>query len=220
MSTPRAPRPRKSQVARAAQAGEASRKVWIIVAVVAVVAFAGVIAVALSQEESTKGTEVAEVSVTGQPLPVQDAQASVGVEAPELSGTSITGDPISIGNDGRPKLIAFFAHWCPHCQVEVPVVRDWLEDGQLPSDVDFFAVSSSIRPGQPNYPPSKWFTRENWEAPTMKDDASSSAHMAFGGGNFPYWVAVGADGTITSVQSGELTPAALDQLVAQVQSAE
>ena len=36
------------------------------------------------------------------------------------------GDAVAITNDGRPKIILLFAHWCPHCQNEVPVVTEWL----------------------------------------------------------------------------------------------
>lgn len=29
--------------------------------------------------------------------------------------------------DGRAKIVPFPAHWCLHCQVEVPEVQDWLD---------------------------------------------------------------------------------------------
>lgn len=214
MSSSRAPRTRNSSVAKAAQAGSGSRNVWIIAAAAAVVIFAGIIAVALSQEESSKQPETAAVTVNGSPLPIQDAEGSIGLEAPEISGTSLKGEPMSISNDGRPKLIGFFAHWCPHCQVEVPRIQQWIDDGELPEDVDFVAVSTSISPGQPNYPPSKWFDREKWTVPTLKDDATSTAHAAFGGGNFPYFVILDAEGKVVAAQSGELSRDDLNTLVA------
>lgn len=214
MSSPRAPRPRNSSVARAAKAGSGSRNVWVIAAVAAVVIFAGIIAVALSQEESSKQPETAAVTVKGTPLPIQDVAASIGQTAPDLSGTSISGDPITIANDGRPKVVGFFAHWCPHCQVEVPRIQQWVNDGELPDDVDFVAVSTSIAPGQPNYPPSKWFDREKWTVPTLKDDATSTAHAAFGGGNFPYFVVLDAQNRVVSASSGELSRDEINDLIA------
>src|SRR5690606_17066224 len=66
MSTPATPRARNAAVAKAAKAGQGSRNVWIIAAVVAVVVFAGIIAVALSQESDGGGSDqTAEVTVTG-----------------------------------------------------------------------------------------------------------------------------------------------------------
>lgn len=219
MSTPATPRARSSQVAKAAKAGQGSRNVWVIAAVVAVVAFAAIIAIALSQESdsSSRGGETAEVTVTGEPLPLFDADptAAQGSPAPELEGTSLDGDPISITNDGRAKLIGFFAHWCPHCQAEVPVIVDWIDDGNLPDDVDFYGVSTSVSAARGNYPPSKWFDDEGWTIPTMKDSSSSTAHLAFGAGGFPFWVVVDADGNVVTRTSGELSADQITGLVEQ-----
>ncbi|MBK5221788.1 MAG: TlpA family protein disulfide reductase [Acidimicrobiia bacterium] len=217
MSTPRAPRPRNSAVAKAANAGNGSKNVWVIVAIVAVVAFAAVIAVALSQESGGNSDETADVEVAGEGLPLQQVapEGAIGATAPELSGTGLDGEPISIENDGRPKLIGFFAHWCPHCQAEVPVIVDWLDAGGKPDDVDFYGVSTSVDRTRPNYPPSNWFEDEGWSSPTLIDSSASAAHMAFGAGNFPYWVVVDADGKVVNATSGELGADALTALAEQ-----
>lgn len=215
MSTPAAPRARSNQVTKAAQAGQGGRNVWVIVAVIAVVAFAAIIAVALSQESGSDdgASETAEVTVSGQPLPpMNNGPEANGMAAPELEGTDLAGDSISITNDGRPKVIGFFAHWCPHCQREVPVIVDWQEAGNQPDDVDFYGVSTSVSPGRDNYPPTAWFDDEDWTAPTMKDDEASSAYVAYGAGGFPYWVAVDADGNVVARVSGEQGPAAITAL--------
>ena len=220
MSTPATPRARNTQVAKAAKAGQGSRSIWVIVAVVAVVAFAAIIAVALSQESADDdATETAEVTVTGTALPLmdQDPTGADGMAAPELQGTDLDGEAISIGNDGRPKVIGFFAHWCPYCQAEVPVIVDWLEAGNQPDGVDFYGVSTSVNPGRDNYPPSSWFEEESWTVPTMKDDETSTAHLAYGAGGFPYWVVVGADGNVVTRTSGELSPEAITDLFTQAQ---
>lgn len=216
MSNSRPPRPRSSQVAKAAQAGEGSKKVWLIAAVVAVVAFAGIIAVALSQESGDDdGDETAAVEVTGDRLPAttEDPSAANGMPAPELSGTSIDGDPMTIEADGRPKVISFLAHWCPYCQAEVPRVVDWIEAGNMPDDVDLVAVSTNVTPIRENFPPSSWLEDEGWTLPTLKDDDGSSAHAAFGGGGFPYFVVVDAEGTVVGTRSGELPEGGLEALI-------
>lgn len=222
MSSSRPPRPRSSQVAKAAQAGEGSKKIWLVAAVVAVVAFAGIIAVALSQESGSDGgdEETASVEISGDALSSfnDEPAAAVGQPAPELSGTSIEGEPMSIENDGRPKVVAFLAHWCPHCQAEVPRLTAWAEAGNAPDDVDIVAVSTNVSRVRDNFPPSDWLDDEGWPFPTMKDDAASSAHLAFGAGGFPYFVVVDADGNVVNRTSGELTEGQIEQLVEQARA--
>lgn len=216
MSNSRPPRPRSSQVSKAANAGEGSKKVWLIAAAVAVVAFAGIIAVALSQESGDGGDEeTAAVEISGDRLPAttENPAAANGMAAPELSGTSVDGEPMAIENDGRPKVISFIAHWCPYCQAEVPRVVDWMDAGNMPDDVDLVAVSTNVTPIRENFPPSAWLDREGWEVPTLMDDDGSSAHAAFGGGGFPYFVVVDAEGNVVTTQSGELPEGALEGLI-------
>ena len=60
--------------------------------------------------------QIRPVTVSGSPLPVlleggQDPAVINGMMMPELSGASFDGTPISITNDGRPKVILFLAHW-------------------------------------------------------------------------------------------------------------
>jgi RNA polymerase sigma factor (sigma-70 family) len=51
---------------------------------------------------------------------------AVGRAIPEARGTDFEGSSVAIEHDGRPKVLLFVAHWCPHCQAEVPVVQAWL----------------------------------------------------------------------------------------------
>jgi cytochrome c biogenesis protein CcmG/thiol:disulfide interchange protein DsbE len=221
-SRPPRPRTSSSSVAKAAKAGDGSKRIWLIAAVVAVVAFAGIIAVALSQESDGDdgGGETAAVTVTGDGLSgfQADPEGAIGQAAPELSGTSVDGEAITIENDGRPKVISFLAHWCPHCQAEVPLVVDWVEANGLPDDVDIVAVSTSVTPGRDNYPPSAWFEDEGWTIPTMKDDAVSTAHAAFGAGGFPYFVVVDADGNVVNRTSGRLAEGQFEALLEQART--
>jgi hypothetical protein len=46
----------------------------------------------------------------------------------------------------------------------------------------------------------------------MMDDATSTAHVAFGAGGFPYWVVVDADGNVVTRTSGEKTPEQITEL--------
>lgn len=218
MSTPAAPRSRTSTAARAARAGEGSRRTWIIVAVVLVVAFAGILAVALASEEANDSEATAEVDITGDALPQFDDPANDAADgqlAPALTGTGLDGQPLEITpGDGTPKVIAFFAHWCPVCQDEVPLLVDWIEGGNAPADVDFYGVSTGVDPVRGNYPPGAWFDREGWEQPTLVDDSTSPAARAYGLTAYPYFVALDAEGRVVQRATGALPIEGVEELFA------
>jgi thiol-disulfide isomerase/thioredoxin len=153
-------------------------------------------------------------------LPPFEATANdpaVGSPIPEVDGKSFDGTPVSIKADGRPKLIVFLAHWCPHCQREVPVVQSWLDAKGMPAGVDLVSVVTAIDPNRPNYPPDAWLAREHWQVPVIVD-ADGQIASNYGLTAFPYWVAVNANGTVAERLTGELTPEQLDALVALVAS--
>ena len=190
-----------------------------------VIAGAAVVAIVLTQSGSTPAPSVAasgsapgatSAVVTGAALPAFApgvADPAVGQPAPQVDGSSFDGTPVSIEADGRPKLLLFIAHWCPHCQREVPVVQSWLDANRLPAGVDLISVATAIDPTLPNYPPDAWLARERWSAPVIVD-ADRRIGTDYGLTAFPYWVAVGADGNVVERLTGELTPDQLDALVA------
>ena len=142
---------------------------------------------------------------------------AVGRPAPEVDGQSFDGNPVRITADGRPKLIVFLAHWCPHCQREVPVVQAWIDAKGMPARIDLVSVATAIDPNRPNYPPDAWLAREHWSVPVIVD-ADNQVATRYGLTAFPFWVAVAADGTVAQRLTGELTPEQLDALVASVAS--
>lgn len=156
------------------------------------------------------------VSGTGLPAFVATIDdPAIGRPIPDVSGASFDGHPVAIKADGRPKLFLFLAHWCPHCQAEVPVVQAWLDAGRLPRSVDLISVATSTDPNRPNYPPDAWLRREHWQPPVLVDGDNAVAKR-FGLTSFPYWVAVDSDGKVVARVVGELTPAQLDALAAAV----
>lgn len=173
---------------------------WLAIGGAAIaVAIAGLVAVF-----TVTGSEpdTVAVTVTGDPIPILSGNAPVGQDiafgwdAPALSGSDWRGNPVTIDpNDGRPKLIAFLAHWCPHCQAEVPQVQAWLNETGGHPDVDLYGVATSINRSRPNWPPGDWLEREGWTPPTIIDDNNRAA-TAFGLSAFPYWVAVNAEGKV------------------------
>ena len=97
----------------------------------------------------------------------------------------------------------FLAHWCPHCNAEIPELIELNDAGEIPADLDVIGISTAVASDRPNYPPSEWIVDKGWPWPTMADDEQSSAFLDFGGAGFPFLVIVDSDGTVLARQSGE-----------------
>lgn len=73
------------------------------------------LAAACGDDSSGNGIEEERpVEVTGAFLPLLPdggADPAVGSPMPELEGASFDATPVSITNDGRPKVLIFLAHW-------------------------------------------------------------------------------------------------------------
>ncbi len=154
------------------------------------------------------------VSVSGAPLPpfhADQPDRALGQRIPEVSGLGFGATPVEIRPDGRPKLVAFLAHWCPHCRREVPELVDWMAAG-APAGVDVYGVSTAVDPAAPNYPPSAWLAGEGWAPPTIADDEDGTAGAAFGVTGFPFFVAVDGEGRVVARASGEQPVAALEAM--------
>lgn len=170
-----------------------------------VVAIGAAVLVFARQSTPKARAETAPVTISGATLPLfgQGVDTAVGKPAPALSGVSFDGKKVTIANDGRAKAILFLAHWCSHCQAEVPRVQQWLNTTGPPANVDLYSVSTLADETRGNYPPSAWLEREKWTLPVLVDDADASAAKAFGLTGTPMWVFINSDGTVSSRNSGE-----------------
>lgn len=159
-----------------------------------------------------------EVTVEGEDLPVFGGDPATdvapGLTAPTVVGEDTDGTTVAIEPDGNPKVILFLAHWCPHCQEEVPEVVDWLAAGNQPEGVDFYAVSTLAQRLRGNWPPSDWLASEGWSVPTIHDDQSNSASAAFGMQGTPFWVVLDGDNTVLARIPGRVGQAGMDALFA------
>jgi cytochrome c biogenesis protein CcmG, thiol:disulfide interchange protein DsbE len=198
---------------------------WLAVIVALAVLAAGVLALLIpgsddSDADDAPGMtgELTLPTIEGAALPrlsgtEADQGLGVGQQAPVVHGVGIDDEETVVPQSGRPAILLFLAHWCPHCRAEVPVVQEWLSAGRLPADVDLVGVLSHIDPARPNYPPSAWLDREGWSAATVFDPQSQAA-AAYGLHSFPLWVAVDADGRVITRYTGRLSSDQLDALVA------
>jgi cytochrome c biogenesis protein CcmG, thiol:disulfide interchange protein DsbE len=200
------------------------RNVVLIVSVLAIAAMA-LVAVVVSRKDADKvvtasTVEMGTVTVSGTALaamPDSGADPAIGVAAPSITGQSFVGLPVSITPGEGPMVVMFVAHWCPHCQREVPQVAGWVKAG-LADGVALRSVATGTDAKLPNYPPSAWLDREGWTIPTIADDAATSASTAYGLTSFPFFVALDAAGKVTARTSGELTEDQFTKLLASTKS--
>jgi thiol-disulfide isomerase/thioredoxin len=219
----------RREAARAADRSK-GRSRWLLPVVGGgVVILAAVAAILLSQGSPTGGSSSAKPSgspagsvapgtapvVTGASLPAFEAvsgDTAVDQAIPTVEGAAFDGTPVVIADDGRPKVLIFLAHWCNHCQVEVPLIQGWLDGGGGPADVDLISIATGIDSTLPNYPPDEWLAREGWTVPTIVDPTGAVA-TAYGLTAFPFWVFVDGDGLVQARLTGELAIADLETII-------
>ena len=164
------------------------------------------------------------VTITGESLQAFDSAVSpdpaIGLDAPLLSGLNFSGETIALDPavDG-PYMLVFLAHWCPHCNAEVPRLNDWKNSGAVPPELNVVGVATAVSSKSENYPPAVWFSNKGWQWPVIVDEATGDngeagkAAQAFGASGWPYFVIVGADGKVKVRVSGEVEIAELQTIV-------
>jgi thiol-disulfide isomerase/thioredoxin len=154
--------------------------------------------------------EVGSVRADGTALPPlgdPSADTAIGLSAPVLVGESFDGSGVTTASEGGPVLVIFLAHWCPHCNEEIPRLLELEEAGRFPDDLKIIAVSTAVSPDSPGFPPSEWIVEKGWLWPVMADelDILNESYVgteAFGVTGFPFTTVVGADGIVLDRWSG------------------
>lgn len=212
-----------------------SRNVIIVVIVGVVVAALSVALFAGGSDEPSSNPPTSSVPVSGsdqpagessenQPVEVSGAalepfargeeDPSVGQPAPALNGLSFDGSPVSVTpGDGRAYMVVFLAHWCPHCNAEIPQLIEWKEAGSVPEGLEVIGVSTSVASDRPNYPPSAWTVATGWPWAIMADSSAMDAAAAYGVTGFPFFAIIGEDGTVKVRVSGQVEPDVLDDIL-------
>lgn len=213
----------KTQTAASGPDHRRSLSGWMIAGIgAAVVALAAIVAIVSTSDDTPASipglSQTQPVEVSGSPLPTFDSgtpDSAVGAVAPTLTGSAFDGSPITV-TPGRPTLLIFLAHWCPHCQREVPVLTQWQASGGVPEGVDVIGIATGTRSSSPNYPPSQWLAKEHFPFPVMADNDAFAAAAAFGLSVYPYFVLLDSNGKVVQRASGEIDPASLTPLLASV----
>lgn len=190
----------------------------IIPVVILVVGLAAVLAVALgggsdSSTSTTLPVQFHDVAVTGSTLaPLGDdgsgtvTDAMVGKPAPAISGRTFAGGEIAVtpGSESQPTLLVFLAHWCPHCNLEVPRLVEMHDKGLMPDNLRIVGVVTASREDQANWPPSRWIVDMKWPWEVMVDSQVSTGANAYGVDGFPFMVVVDEAGKVVARHSGEM----------------
>ena len=200
--------------------------VGAVVVVVVVVLVGAVIITAATRKKPATAANIEQnrpVTVQGTPLPAYDdsaADPAVGTAAPIIHGQSFDGTPETVGGPtSQPTLVMFVAHWCPHCQAEVPRLQDWLDQNGMPSDVQLTAVATANTDQRENFPAGPWLREAGWSIPTMIDNQGTAdgggndAARAVGVSAYPFFVVVDAQGKVVFRTSGEVTMPQWEQLL-------
>ena len=232
-----------SRVAAASEQNAPTSTRWVWIGIAAVVVVVGVLAFVFTRSDGSGGgsatpdgggaaipgvtvvpsgkVAVGPIVVTGTQLPEvsnSGVDPAVGQVIPTIDGQTFDGSAMSIGPTGEPTIIMVVAHWCPHCQREVPFLQSWLTATGAPEGVRLVALATSNDSGKPNYPAGQWLVREKWTVPTMVDDKASDGAQALGVTGFPYFIVVDAQGKVIERTSGELTAAQWESLIAAAKS--
>lgn len=160
-----------------------------------------------------------DVTVTGSLLPEysQSNDPALGTPAPGLSGFDFRGNSVNINTaESRANtLLVFLAHWCPHCNDEIPKLIEWREAGLIPPDLRVVGITTGSRNDAPNWPPSDWISEKKWPFEVLADSEQQTAALAYGLSAYPFMAIVDADGNLQARFSGVVEPDVLSERVAE-----
>ena len=154
----------------------------------------------------------------GDATPAEDP--AVGMTAPVLIGEDYDGNTVRVdaATDG-PTMVVFLAHWCPHCNNEIPRLNQLRDEGAFPAGLNIVAVSTALDPTRPNFPPSQWLVDKDWTFPAIADGIDVNAEPpflgagAYGVDGFPFTTLIDGDGKVVARWSGEREP---DEVIANI----
>jgi cytochrome c biogenesis protein CcmG/thiol:disulfide interchange protein DsbE len=146
------------------------------------------------------------VEGTGLPELVQGAaDPATGMKAPVLTMDTFAGEPVEINPVGKAYMISFLAHWCEHCNAEMPILKGI--EKQVPKGLEVIGVATGVNEAAAHYPPSTWFASEGFPYRVFLDDKAGLAMNSMGGSGYPHIVFIDAAGNVTKRLTGE-SPAA------------
>ncbi len=134
------------------------------------------------------------------------------IEGPEYySDTTVTYQP----DDGTARVWLVWAHWCPHCQAELPELATWYTEnaGRFPT-IELVTVTTAIDESSDN-PLIPYLDDSAFPFPVIVDgDGTQASH--FGATVFPFWVITDPHGEVLVRIGGELDMAQVEEIFSQL----
>ena len=175
-------------------------------ALVAVVILA-VVALMSGGEEGAGPSTSEQVTVAG---PARTEPLAIGEAVPDFSAPGLSGGRVAWSDyAGGPAVLSVWAPWCPHCQVELPILDDVMRE--FPA-VGFVTVVTAIG-DQPGPAPEDYMRENDLAFPVAVDDDAGTIANALGIQGFPTLYFVASDGTVVQYASGEVDEETLRQVV-------
>ncbi len=119
------------------------------------------------------------------------------VKLKNISGKTI--DTATLGNEGKPFVISFFATWCKPCNRELKAIHEVYPDWQEETGVKLYAVS--IDRAQDAHKVKPMVDSEGWEYDVLLD-TNSDFKRALGVQMIPHVIIVDGKGKIVDSRSG------------------
>ncbi len=132
-----------------------------------------------------------------------DPAVQASMRLPAVTGDEYySGERITVAADGdRATAWLIWAHWCPHCQRELPDLAEfWSVSAEDYPHVRVVTVSSAIDEARGN-PLTAYLEDSQFPFPVLVDESGSLA-ATFGTTAFPFWVITGPDGRVLFRQPG------------------
>ncbi len=144
-------------------------------------------------------------ALVGLPIYQGGADPAVGMNLGEVTGLEYytqeqrTYRP----DDGLARAYMVWAHWCPYCQQELPMVSAWQRsNGDDFPHVEIVSITTAMDPEADN-PLLPYLESNRFAFPVLMDESGALASQ-FGVSAFPFWVLVAPDGTVLARTAGIL----------------
>ncbi|NOY57204.1 MAG: TlpA family protein disulfide reductase [Actinobacteria bacterium] len=179
-------------------------------------------------QNSLTDTEDRLQAVESSPVPVLDAAPVVSQDLPLFPGGGqdpaqglILGDVSGVWysdgathtidpTDGTPRAWLIWAHWCPYCQKELPIVKAWYEANAADNPhMEIVSITTAMDDSAAN-PLLPYLQEQQFPFPVIIDDSGALARQ-FGVSAFPFWVFTAPDGAVLGRTAGLLPE---DQMLA------
>lgn len=149
--------------------------------------------------------------------PNQPNDAALGMQLGTVTGTEYyAATPATIDPaDDTHRVWLVWAHWCPHCQDELPEVSAWYEENaENYPNVELVTVTTAIDPSRGN-PLEPYLDESEFPFPVIVDEELTIASQ-LGSSAFPFWMVTDGSGTVLVRIPGAVGIGTVEQIFSQL----